>query len=395
MTNTAKNNLLIFILALGVFGIINTEMGIIGIIPLIAETFHVSVPSAGWTVSVFALVVAVSGPVMPILFSGINRKVAMLLALGVFIISNIISIYTDNFTVILLARAIPAFFHPVYVSMAFTVAAASSSKEDAPKAVSRIFIGVSAGMVLGVPLTSFIAAEKSFAAAMTFFAIINMLVFAATMIYVPSLPVTKKLSPKEHLKVLRKPTVRRSIAAVIWLNGAVFGFFSYMSDYLKNITEISFTVISIILFIYGAANIIGNIAAGKMLADNVERTLKSVPFALGAAYIMLFVFGSFSIMVAVVILILGILAGISANNGQYMISTSAPEAPDFANGLFLTAANLGTAAGTYVCGLIISGVGLKYVMDGALFFLIPGIIYTFMRQETKIKQTENMANGAT
>ena len=42
--------LLVFILTAGVFGIINTEMGIIGILPLIAETFHVTVPCALWTV---------------------------------------------------------------------------------------------------------------------------------------------------------------------------------------------------------------------------------------------------------------------------------------------------------------------------------------------------------
>ena len=52
--------LLVFILTAGVFGIINTEMGVIGILPLIAETFHVTVPEAGWTVSIFALVVALS-----------------------------------------------------------------------------------------------------------------------------------------------------------------------------------------------------------------------------------------------------------------------------------------------------------------------------------------------
>lgn len=59
------SGLLVFILTIGVFGIINTEMGVVGILPLIAETFGISVPDAGWTVSAFALVVAISGPIMP------------------------------------------------------------------------------------------------------------------------------------------------------------------------------------------------------------------------------------------------------------------------------------------------------------------------------------------
>ena len=104
---------LVFILTVGVFGIINTEMGVVGILPLIAETFDVSVPQAGWTVSIFALVVAASAPVTPLLFSGVNRKKVMLLALGLFTLSNIISMLTTNFTALLIARILPAFIHPV------------------------------------------------------------------------------------------------------------------------------------------------------------------------------------------------------------------------------------------------------------------------------------------
>ena len=82
---TKRNNLLIFILTIGVFGIINTEMGVIGILPFIADNFHVSVSKAGLLVSLFALAVAVSGPTMPLLFSGINRKTVMLLVIGIFV----------------------------------------------------------------------------------------------------------------------------------------------------------------------------------------------------------------------------------------------------------------------------------------------------------------------
>ena len=83
-----SGGLLVFILTVGVFGIINTEMGVVGILPLIAETFDVSVPQAGWTVSIFALVVAASAPVTPLLFLGVNRKKVMLLALGLFTLSS-------------------------------------------------------------------------------------------------------------------------------------------------------------------------------------------------------------------------------------------------------------------------------------------------------------------
>lgn len=392
LSGSKHRNLLVFILTVGVFGIINTEMGVVGILPLIAETFGVTVPTAGWVVSAFALVVAISGPIMPLLFSGINRKKVMLIALGIFVLSNIVSILTTNFTVILIARIIPAIFHPIYVSMAFSVAATSVSKEQAPKAVSRIFIGVSVGMVLGIPVTSLIASETSFSIAMLFFAIVNALVFIATIFLIPSIPVKERLSYGTQLSVLKKPIIWNSLIAVTFINGAMFGFFSFMSDFLKNITQLDFKVISMMLFIYGGANIIGNLIAGKLLVKIPSKCIKTIPFAMVVVYVALFLMGEYFLVMGGIILILGILAGIASNNCQYMITHAAPEAPDFANGLFLTSTNLGTAVGTAFCGMFITALDTRYAVIGTLIFLIIGIVFVFLRQrdEKRVLISQNI-----
>lgn len=384
-TNQLKRNpgaLLVFILTVGVFGIINTEMGVIGILPLIAETFHVTVPQAGLTVSIFALVVALSAPITPLLFSGMNRKTVMLLALGTFTLSNIISMMTSNFTVLLITRALPAFLHPVYVSMAFTLAASSVSKEKAPKAVARVFIGVSAGMVLGVPVTSFIASEVSFTMGMAFFTFVNALVLIATLFFVPSMPVKEKRSYGSQLSVLKKNSIWYSILAVTLINGALFGFFSYMSDYLKTITAVPYNIISILLLIYGLSNIAGNVIAGKQLATNPIRSMIFIPFALLVFYICLFILGEWLAAMAVIILILGILAGYGQNTMQYMITEAAPEAPDFANGLYLLSANLGTTMGAAVCGAFITAFDTRYSVFGSLLFLLASIVFVVLRIRT-------------
>lgn len=381
-TKQLKRNpgvLLVFILTVGVFGIINTEMGVIGILPLIAETFHVTVPQAGWTVSIFALVVAISAPITPLLFSGMNRKTVMLLTLGTFTLSNIISMATSNFTVLLIARALPAFLHPVYVSMAFTLAASSVSKEKAPKAVARVFIGVSAGMVLGVPVTSFIASEVSFTMGMAFFTFVNALVLIATLIFVPSMPVKEKRSYGSQLSVLKKNSIWYSILAVTLINGALFGFFSYMSDYLKTITAVPYSIISSLLLLYGLSNIAGNVIAGKQLATNPIRSMLFIPFALLVFYVCLFILGEWLAAMTVIILILGILAGYGQNTMQYMITEAAPEAPDFANGLYLLSANLGTTIGAAVCGAFITAFDTRYSIFGSLLFLLASIVFVVLR----------------
>lgn len=387
---TKPNNLLIFILTIGVFGIINTEMGVIGILPSIADHFHVSISKAGLLVSLFALAVAVSGPTMPLLFSGMNRKKVMLLVLGVFVLGNIVSIFTTNFTLALVARIVPAFFHPIYCSLAFTVAADSVSKEEAPKAVSKVFIGVSAGMVVGVPIVSFIANAVSIEMAMAFFAIVNAIVFLATLVFVPSMPVEEKLSYGAQLSVLKKSITWLSIVAVILLNSAVFGVYSYLTEYLKTVTNMSSNTISLMLLIYGGANIIGNIAAGKLLTKNANKSVVIFPFALGAVYIILFLFGQFTIPMAILTLIWGILAGIGGNINQYWIMSSAPESPDFANGLFLTAVNLGTTIGAAAGGLFISELGTQYVVFVGLLSLLLSSIMIFLRNH-KFTPTQQLS----
>jgi predicted MFS family arabinose efflux permease len=137
--------------------------------------------------------------------------------------------------------------------------------------------------------------------------------------------------------------------------------------------------ISLLLFVFGGANIIGNIVAGKLLTKNAKKSVVSYPFVLGAVYILLFFTGQFTVPMAIITLFWGVLAGIGGNITQYWIMSAAPEAPDFANGLFLTAANLGTTFGAAVGGFIISDMGTQYVVLVGILSLILGLVTILLR----------------
>lgn len=374
-----RNKWLILILTIGVFGILNTEMGIVGILPLIADHFHISISKAGLLVSLFALAVAISGPIMPLLFSGINRKKVMLLVLGVFVLGNMVSVFASNFTILLIARVIPAFLHPVYVSIALTAAAASVSKEEAPKATSKVFMGVTGGMVLGAPVSSLIANTTSLDMAMLFFTIVNAIAFMVILLFVPSMPVQDKLSYGSQLSVLTKSMTWLSIAAVIFIHAAMYGVSSYLAEYFEIITNIPGKTISFMLFLFGGASIIGNIVAGKLLTKNAIKSITAFPFVLGTVYILLFLMGQFTVPMAFIVLIFGIVVAIGNNISQYWMSSAAPEAPEFSNGLFLASGNLGVTTGTSVGGLVISGMGTQYMVLGGFLFLILSLVFILMR----------------
>ncbi|MGR6342094.1 MFS transporter [Priestia megaterium] len=375
-----RSNLLIFILTIGVFGILTTEMGVVGILPLIAVHYHISVSQAGLLVSLFALAVAISGPVLPLLFSGINRKKVMLLVLVIFILGNIVSMFASNFTTLLIARIIPAFFHPIYCSLALTVAATSVSKEEAPKAVSKVILGVTAGMILGVPITNYIASETSLESAMLFFAIVNAVAFIATLVFIPSMPVKERLSYGSQVSVLKRPLIWLAILTVIFIGSATSSVNTFITEYLETVTNISGNILTLALFILGLASLIGNLVGGRLLTRNATKTAIIFPILLGIVHLLSLLTGTSTGPMMLTILVWGFLFAIGNNVSQYWITSAAPEAPDFANGLFLSFSNLGVTIGTAVGGLFVSGMGVQYIVLGGMLFLILSLVSILIRK---------------
>ena len=379
MEQNINKSVMLLILATGVFGILNTEMGFIGILPYIAEYYQVSVVQAGWLISLFALGVAVAGPTMPLLLSRFNRKHVMVFILGLFTLCNVIAVFAESFYVLLAVRVLPAFFHPVYCAMAFTVAAGLARTGEEPKMVAKINMGVAAGMVAGVPISNFLAEQFSLAASMAFFAAATMLVMLATLWFIPSLPVKERLSYGKQLSVLKKPMVWASIVAVIFLNGSIFGVFNYLAEYLGAVSGVAPALTSILLFVYGLCNIFGSMLAGNLLTVRPLATVKAFPFAAAFIYLALLSGGSAWPFMGIVVVFWGILAGINGNINQYWISHAAPEAPDFANGLFLTAANLGCVLGTTISGKFIETLGMEFVVLGGLLCCALSAVVIFIQ----------------
>lgn len=93
-----------------------------------------------------------------------------------------------------------------------------------------------------------------------------------------------------------------SIIAVTLINGAMFRSSAICRTIWKTVTEVSYSVISVVLLVYGLANIVGNVLAGKLLSINARRSIIIMPFALLVSYICLFMTGEW--ITAVVLLFL-------------------------------------------------------------------------------------------
>jgi len=373
-----NENLIIYIMMLGTFGVLSTEMGVVGILPQIAEYFNVNITQAGLFVSLFALTIAICGIFMPLVFSKFDRKKSFILVLAIFTIFSTIGAFVTDFNIALICRIIPAIFHPIYCGLALTVAAEIVEPEKAQDAVSKVIMGVSAGMIIGVPITTFVATNFGYQYAMIWFSIVTFIALIATIIFFPSLP-GKEQSYGGQVSVAKTGIFIISTLGVIFLNAGMYTSYSYISEFLNAITNIFGSELSLVLFIYGIASIAGNWIGAKLLNSNVNRTVLSFPIIFSILLLGVFTFGFMKIPTIILIALWGLLAGIGNDISQYWMVSAAPEAPEFANGIFLSMGNVGVTIGTTIAGAVVLSMGVQYVMLAAIAVLIIDLILLFIR----------------
>lgn len=365
------NSLLIIILALGVFGIITTEMGIIGVLPQVTQKFNISTSQAGWLVSIFSFVVAISGPFLTLLASGINRKVILLTAVLIFAISNIVYAYTTMFDVMLIFRIIPAIFHPVFFSVALVTAARLVPPEKSSKAVTKVFAGITVGFAFGVPLTSFLAEKISLEVAFLFGAVVSMIAFVGILVWLPSMPVKEKMSYGKQLGILRKPQLWLNIVTVIFIFAAMFSVYSYFAEYLGQVTHMNGSWISIMLMAFGIIMIFGNFLFGGLLHKSMTKTVIMFPLLYAVIYLFAYYLGSYLIPMVVIVFIWGAVHSGGLIVSQAWLTTEAKEAPEFGNSLFVSFSNLGITVGASIGGWFISHLGIhQLIWSGIMFTLL-------------------------
>ena len=76
------------------------ELIIGGILDLVASDLEVSIGRAGLLITFFALVFAISGPVLLFLIGKIERKRATLLALVIFFIGNMVAVFSTTYSML-------------------------------------------------------------------------------------------------------------------------------------------------------------------------------------------------------------------------------------------------------------------------------------------------------
>ena len=369
-TATASGKSMPYII-LGLFGLYTLEFGVVGILPMIVARFEVSVSQAGLLMGLFALIVAVLGPFLVLLSSRFERKRVLIVALFGFSVCSVLSAFAPNFATLMVLRIVPAMLHPIFFAAAFSTAVSLYPKERAGHATALAVVGTTLGLVIGVPLTTWVSASISYEASFFFCALATALAGLGLLFKLPHHERAARITFGKQLAVLRSPAMWLAVGATVLVFTAMFSVYSYAAEYLKTQTGMDGQTISVMLVIFGIGGVSANLIVGRLLGRHLVVTAIVYPIVLAVAYLILLSFGSASVTSMTVIVLLW---GAAHTSGlvitQMWLTSAAPDAHEFATSLYVSSANAGVVVGSSAGGLFINTFGMTGAICCGLLFAI-------------------------
>ncbi|WP_259179083.1 MFS transporter [Sphingobacterium sp. BIGb0165] len=378
----------IYVLALGAFGIITTEFGIVGILPTISRQFQVSIDTAGWLLSAFAITVAVSSPFITSFTTKINRKLLLCLVMSIFVFSNLISAFSSNFSILMVARILPAILHPLFWNISIAIA----FKNNGAKGVSTVMLGLSLATVLGIPLTTYaVDLFHNWQASFFLSSAISLIAFIGLLLFIPSIPADNSKSTQNQISVLKSPQLWLNLISTICTLAAMFSSYTYLTAYLEQITKMDGAQISIMLLLFGGMGTLGNWLMGLALNRNVLLTARLFLASLITVQVLAYYLGGIFTPMVVIVSLWGMI-----HTGGFLVSNirttqSVPHhALEFVNSLLTSSFNIGISLGAFLGGVISAYYGVHYVLWVSILLLAVTFAMSFVsfpKENTESEET--------
>jgi DHA1 family inner membrane transport protein len=356
--------LALWALTLSAFAIGTTEFVIVGLIPTIATSLNVSVPSAGLLVSLYALGVAIGAPVLTALTGRVPRKQLLLSLMVLFTIGNLLAWMAPGYGTLMAARVLTGLAHGVFFSIGSTIATSLVPKEKAASAIALMFSGLTVALVTGVPLGTFIGQTFGWQATFLAVSLLGVIAIIGSAILVPrNIAGSKPSSLLTQLAVLRKPRLLLVYAMTTLGYGGTFIAFTYLAPILQEVSGFSASSVSLVMLVYGVSVAAGNIWGGKLADRKGPIRALQIVFALLAAVLLVLTFTAPNkwLVLATVLAWGAVAFGNVPGLQVYVVRRAerdAPQAVDVASGLNIAAFNVGIALGAWGGGLIVANLGL-------------------------------------
>ncbi len=366
-------------LALSAFAIGTTEFVIMGLLPQVAQNLAVSIPTAGWLVSGYALGVFIGAPIMAIATQKLPPRNALLILMGIFILGNALCALAPGYGFLMAARIITALCHGAFFGIGAVEAASLVPEHKRAQAVALMFTGLTLANVLGVPLGTALGQAAGWRTTFWAVAVIGIAAFAGLYALLPrEKPAAHAPAMLRELFALKPPAWLALLTTII-ASASMFALFTYIAPLLNDVTRVSPSGVTYTLFLVGIGMTFGNIIGGRLSDWRLNATLIGVFISTAVILgLLALIAGNVILTEAALFLWAGVVfAGCSAL--QLRAVNLGRAAPNLISTLNIGAFNAGNALGAWIGGEVIAtGLGLTAIPPAAAALSLTALLLTVL-----------------
>ncbi|WP_055714674.1 MFS transporter [Streptomyces torulosus] len=340
-------------LAIGAFGIGTTEFVIMGVLPEVAGDFGVSIPTAGFLVTGYALGVVLGAPIMTALGTRVSRKRMLMLLVGLFVVGNLLAALAPTYTVMLIGRVVASFAHGAFFGIGSVVAADLVAPDRKAGAIAMMFSGLTVANVIGVPLGTLIGQSLGWRVTFAAVAALGVVGLLGVARLVPDMPKPQGVRLRHELAAFKNVQVLLAMAMTVLGFGGVFAAITYIAPMMTHAAGFADASVTWLLVLFGLGMVAGNLVGGRY----ADRALMPMLYVtLGALAVVLALFtltARDKVAAAVTIALVGALGFATVPPLQKRVLDQAQGAPTLASAVNIGAFNLGNALAAWLGGLVI------------------------------------------
>lgn len=344
----------VLFLSVGAFALGVDAYVMAGLLPGIGSTFAQTPSSVGQTVTVFTLCYATSAPLLGALLAGKPARPVMLLALGIFTLSNAWSALAPSFGALLASRALAGVGAGLYTPSAVAAAAAMVKPHQRGRALGLIIGGLAMGTALGVPLGLTLAASLGWRATIWLITGLGLVAAIGIGAGFPNVPVAPPPSFRQRLAILADRRVAATVA--VSFLGAVgsIGFYTYVALFFRATAGID--NILPLLWAWSLGGLLGTYGVGVLLDRKAspERLMLFLILGMALPIVALLWTATPEVVILGYFLIWGLSGWGAQTPQQHRLLGLQPTNGGTAVALHSSAHYLGSAAGAALCGALMA-----------------------------------------
>ena len=254
-------------LFMGAMGIGLTEFIMMGILPDIASSLHISIPLSGHLISAYAFGVVMGAPLILILSNKFAPKQILILLLVMFTIFNALSATTHNYYLLILFRFCAGLPHGCFLVWGPLLQWYWRNLIKKQPLSLICFWGLTLANVIGVPIGTFLSHHFSWNIAFIIFGFIGFITILLSSIFIPNLPKQNtQTSLKNELKVFKKSETWLVLVLCAIGCGGLFAWFSFIGPLMIQETHLKPQFLPYIMSLSGIGMTLG-LKLGAFVSD--------------------------------------------------------------------------------------------------------------------------------